>query len=482
MPFRKATSLDIALDTFESNLEAPASDIGRLPYYQRRGFHPHVGQQKAVTHLDNGVRNIFVVSGKRGGKTVLVREEAIYQSVELGRKVWVAGPTWDTVDAIFLPIWQEVERNQIELLDKNKERRIFRTRKGGSVRGISWGAPEQIEAEAVHLLITDESQQMTEVEANLFQARLVGDYTWVWIGSPAVGGMSFFEERAEIAQRLEAEGLSYAYVTWPTWVNPNAEIQQVVNETQEEIIALDKTLGPEHPFTRQRRQFFRSVYGAESLPPVNIAIPSFNKEVHVQDCPFDEHLPVTLWVDPGFWPGAYVVLATQQHLAGSMMKLKLKNEPEVWIIDEIYANHVISPEVISIARGRPWWDNVTNVVMDVAGRQIDRQTGRSEVQVWFDSTRIPVATQYVNIAEGLEVHRRWLFESRLFHDRAHTPFTQTEYRRYRLNDKRDAPIDKDNHAMKAIAYGLINRFGVLTKLPKTTKWEAYTRDRQRGWW
>lgn len=196
---------------------------------------------------------------------------------------------------------------------------------------------------------------------------------------------------------------------------------------------------------------FQRTIAAQRVPSKALIFPEFSYAQHVRDCPFDPDLPVHIWIDPGYYPSAYVVLAVQYH--GS----------EVWLIDEIYVNHHTHQQVIGIAKSLKWWFRVERAVMDFAGRQ--HHAEKSAEEVWRGETGLYCHSQQVGILDGISRHRSFLGPvPRLYHDPSCTG-TLSEYRQYKRrtdkdgNPTSDEPIDKDNHSMKAIAYGLIDRFG-----------------------
>ena len=202
-------------------------------------------------------------------------------------------------------------------------------------------------------------------------------------------------------------------------------------------------------------EFARTIE-AKRMPSKDLVFPEFNFTVHVRPCPFDPNLPVTIWIDPGYYPSAYVVLAVQFH------------GDEVWIIDEIYVNFHRHDQVIELCSARPWWRAVQAGVIDYAGRQ--HHAEKSAIEVWRAKTGLYLRSKAVGVLDGIARHRTFLApRPRLFHD-PKTKYTQGEYKLYRRpsdkdgNATSDIPKDKDNHAMKAIAYGLVDKYGVVDTL------------------
>lgn len=205
-------------------------------------------------------------------------------------------------------------------------------------------------------------------------------------------------------------------------------------------------------------EFDRTV-AAKRVPSQALIFPEFTYSAHVRPCLFDPFIPVHIWIDPGYYPSAYVVLFVQYH------------NREVWIIDEIYLNYHTHEQVIAIAQAKPYWRNVERAVIDFAGRQ--HHAEKSAEEVWETLTGIRPYSQQVGILDGIARHRTFLRgdvgtdskpHPRLFHDPG-CKGTLEEYKKYKRPTDRDGnatadmPRDEHNHSMKAIAYGLVDQFG-----------------------
>lgn len=216
-------------------------------------------------------------------------------------------------------------------------------------------------------------------------------------------------------------------------------------ENDPEILRL-KALLPDDEFAR--------TVAAKKMPSMAQVLREFSYAQHVRECPFDPSLPVRLWIDPGWYPGAYAVVVVQFH------------GYEVWQIDEVFVHHHTHQEVIAECKRRPWWSNVERIVMDIAGDQ--HHASESGFEVWRSlAGRMPYGRR-VGVLDGIARHRTFLKPPRLFHD-PRCVGTLAEYKRYKLPTDRDGnpisdkPVDKNNHAMKAIAYGLVDAFGFVDR-------------------
>ena len=478
-----------ALSHFLGSIEMPRTNLTLLEWMEAKSsFYPHDGQKAVIEAIQNGKREIDVIAGYRGGKSELVRQIAFYYIAGMGKRVWVLGPTWDVVDRTFQPIWDMLVKSKVGVVERNRESRLIRVESGGLLEGVSWRTPEQIQAQCVHVAITDESQELTPHIADLIRARLVGDWLWLRIGSPAQSGMSYYEEQAQANATTSLP--DHALITWPTWLNPDPEVQRTVEIEKESLEFLANTVGKDHPAYKQRRRRFDAMYGGQTLAPTDVAIPTFDPDVHVRDCPFDPDLPVYLGIDPGFYPSYYAVTVFQPHPWGTALgteKEYASRNDELWQIDEIYLQHTITDDIIKACRQREWWPNVREAVMDVAGRQRDRQSGRSDLAIWQTSCHFPIRAEWVAVDDSLNTHRRWLSQNRLFHDKQKCPQTIREYllhkvRARREGDAKDLEVDRWNHSHRALSYLLVLRYGVTDGTLETVDWtRQIARPDRRQW-
>jgi hypothetical protein len=234
----------------------------------------------------------------------------------------------------------------------------------------------------------------------------------------------------------------------PTWSNLH---DYPGGREDPEIKALEATMP---------HDLFQERLGAEPCPPSNLVLREFDARVHVKECPFDKDLPVQVWVDPGYG-GAYAVCAVQIH--GNA----------VYHIDEVYESAVVVHKVIDICTKREWWENVVYGVCDTAGNQHHADT--SQIETWLQYAKIRLYSQPVPILAGITRHKTFLYdpasgEPLLFHDPRCTN-TIREYGQYVFpkshegRNEAELPIDQYNHAMKAIAYGLVANFGTVERAP-----------------
>ena len=225
-----------------------------------------------------------------------------------------------------------------------------------------------------------------------------------------------------------------------------------------EILALEKVSSDDF--------FMERIEGVPS-PPQGMVFSEIRPDIHVQDVEYVPDEPVHIWIDPGY-AEAYACEVVQ-----------IIND-QIRVIDEIYERDLVTDEMIDIAQSRPWWKDARFGVIDIAGYQ--HQAMAAPAEVWMNRTGIYFDSQKIRINEGTERLKSFLKtdpvdqrEPRIvFNPRCKgilsefgvqpNPF-DGQTRAYRWKMDRDGnivgetPEDRYNHGVKAVIYGLINRYG-----------------------
>jgi hypothetical protein len=478
-----------ALGMLREYIRAPRTSLPIRKWLdQKYNWHPHRGQDRILDLVEQALgtegflNEIDVLAGKRSGKTELVKRIALYLTLGQSKRGWVLAPTWKLVDRIFQPMFDLIAASDVPILEADRTGRRITTSTGGVLEGLTWGAEFQIEGEGIHFCICDETQQMSPAVYDMIRARMVGNYLWVRIGSPAEEGRSFYEEHAmELADVLP----NHRLFRWPTWLNPDEDIQQGLHIERQRLATLRKELGKDSPLYRRELAWYKRVRGGKTGKPSDLVIGSFDADIQVRPCPFDESLPVYLFIDPGYYPAHYAVTVFQPHLMGEALGLPIQPErKELWQIDEFYEQQRVTDSIIRELKGKPWWKNVDKAVIDVSARQTNRQTGIREVDVWQSMVGFPVLSQYVPAMESINTLRQWCANSRIFHDPS-CKHTLKEYQLWKMRQTggKEIPGEVWNDALQATSYGLVNLFGYTDVPAKPIVWHRQVNvDNRRTLW
>ena len=225
-----------------------------------------------------------------------------------------------------------------------------------------------------------------------------------------------------------------------------------------EILALEKVSSDDF--------FMERIEGIPS-PPSGMVFTEIRPDIHVQDVKYEPDVPVHIWIDPGY-AEAYACEIVQ-----------IVND-QVRVIDEIYERDLVTDDMIDIAQSRPWWRDARFGVIDVAGFQ--HQAMAAPAERWMDRTGIYFDSQKIRINEGTERLKSFLKTDPVEQREPRIVFNPDcvgilsefgiqpnpfdgQTRAYRWKMDRDGnivgetPQDQYNHGVKAVIYGLINRYG-----------------------
>lgn len=428
---------------------APRPQIWRLPEPQRlalwqvEGYDP--SPEQLAAHLDPH-RLKLVAGGERAGKSRFSAEELLTWVIvaERGSLFWIVGPDYDLARPEAEHLLRSLGR--LGLLDADA---VSQPRQGSwritTLHGVEISTrtsadPATLAGRAPHGVLMVEAAQQTYEAMLRLRGRVAETRGPLLLSGTFEGSLGWYAETWTAWQGDNVDGgRSFSL---PTWSN-RALFPGGRNDP--EIKALEATYPADT---------FQERFGALPCPPATLVFKEFAHTKHVRPCPFDKDHPVQVWVDPG-WAGAYAVVAVQ--LDGGT----------VYQIDEVYAQGTTAQEIIAICQGREWWPQVRGGVIDIAGRQ--HQGMESHVEIWRRLGGLVMVANTVGVADGILRHRTFLKdpasgEPRLYHD-PKCKRTIAEYGLYRYPEVkenrpvREEPIDRDNHAMKALAYGLVANYG-----------------------
>lgn len=424
--------------------------IWQVPAEQRRalwrvsGYSPSAEQWEA--HIAKN-RVKLVMGGERGGKSRFTAEELLIWGLVSDAKdfFWIVGPDYylsrpeiehlmTSADAMGMLDTKSVSMPQEGVWTcRLRTGVVYQTRTSADVQKLAGKAPTGV-------AMVEAGQQPYEsylrLRGRVAEAR----------GPLVLSGTMESTERwyPDLFSRWKAPniegGMSFSLPTWSnTAIFPEGR-------QDPEILALEAAFPAD---------VFQERFGAVPCKSPELVFPEFDYTVHVDEYPYQPGVPVRLWVDPGY-ASAYAVVVVQ--IIGE----------NVYQIDEVYGVRKTAQEVITECQERPWWGDVVSPgVIDLAGRQ--HQGMDSHEEIWLKEAGLHMVSQPVGIPDGILRHRTFLMnpgtkKPRLYHH--HTcEHTIREYGLYKYRrgldgrPVREDPIDANNHAMKALAYGLVASFG-----------------------
>lgn len=428
-------------------------DKVKAQIFEDIGYHPT--EEQARAHFSDA-RVKLVLGGWRGGKSYSGAMDMVGEWPDIGL-MWVVGADYDQCrgeggEFDYLADYL-AQLNVVSYLSMPKEGQcsmVLGT--GGKIVTKSAQHPEKLGKEAPDRILVCEVQLLDYATWLRLRARVAEKRGKIWASGTLESSLGWVPElynRWQIDNPDNARSFSL-----PSWDNlavfPGGE-------NDPEIISL------RNQFSTDR---FLERFGGVPCPPRGLVLKEFRVTLHCGDFAFDDKLPVYLWVDPGY-AKAYAVEVAQ-----------IKNDV-VYAVDEVYEQGLTTEEVIQVCETRPWWKMVAGGAIDIAGRQ--HHAGPSAEEVWRTAGKVILNSQPVGIVDGIDRLRNFLkpnpitglpsffVDNRcrgLIAEMGGCPNPIEGLGKWLYKTDREGrvfsevPDDKNNHACKAVIYGLVDRFGI----------------------
>ena len=430
-------------------------EIGYVPTAKQAEFHYWDGRFK------------LVAGGEQAGKSKSAAME-LFSFLPWGGLYWIVGPTYEQTRKEFEYVEQAlVDIGALASAPSKPDRgpwyletvwgTIVKTKSAQELKAIANEAPDGI-------LLVEAAQ--CPYEAFLRCMGRVGPTKgWVCVNGTFEGSVGWYVDRWRMWQGANDDGgRSFSL---PSWTNKysypggleDEEIERLKRIHDEDWFS-ERFLGipvPPRDLVFREFDFTRHVKIIDRSREPSAIFPDGQRVVLPEDTE-DE-----LWIDPGY-AGGYAVLFVTVY------------QDYVFVYDEIYKTGWISEEMAQAAMRHPRWKYVKKLVMDVAGKQ--HQAQKAPYETWRDVTGLTARMQRVLIPDGIERTRVSLRENPETHmpqlifgstcHSTHAEFAE-KYRYHQDQEGRvtsEKPMDKDNHAAKAIAYGLTDHFGPIKRNKK----------------
>lgn len=403
-------------------------------------------------------REILVSGGERGGKSFVAAEYFNVRFFE-GDLYWIAGKDYETCQEEFDYIagaMLKIGHAKPSNIHKPHTGQWYMTLDTGAVIK-TWSLKDWLKVgmEAPDGIIVAEVAQISHAEYMRLCDRTAEKKGWLIGTGTFEGSLGWFPELWKQYQLPAQLGKSFSL---PSWTNTHAfeggwddpEIQRLK--------------------ARHTADHFSERFGAIPCPPHGLVFPEFRYTTHVREMKIEDK-PIYLNVDPGY-DGAYAVEAVQ--VSGETIS----------VVDEIYEQGLVTEQITQVVMQKEWFNLVEGGTVDIAARQ--HQAMPAVEEVWATPRNdgwqgIRLTSNRVLEEEGRERLHTFLtinpvdHQPRLFIDpKCHgilsefgvcpNPFTK-EAAPYKWKEDRTGtvigqhPDDKNNHGIKSIIYGLVDRFG-----------------------
>jgi len=420
--------------------------------YEKVGFAP-TDEQVAI--LESPYRFNLVAGGEQAGKSMVASKYLLgrFMETEEPGLYWLVAADYERTRAEFEYLVQDFATLGIlKQASKRVDPGYIVLADGTRIETKSAKDPRTLAMRAPHGILGCEASQLDMETFFRLRGRCAPKRGWMFLSGTFEGSLGWYPQMFTAwAAGADPEARAYSLPSWTNkYLYPGGREDPEIQRLKE--VASD--------------DFYMERIEGKPSPPKGLVFSEFRPDAHVVDVEYVPDVPVHLWMDPGY-AGGYAVEVVQ-----------VQGE-QIQVIDEIYEVGLVTDEIIDIAKSRPWWPDVKFGVIDIAGNQ--HQAMAAPAEVWLEQAGLYLSSQKVKINEGTERLKGWLkIDPRTHAPRivfspkcigimsefgmAPNPF-DGQTRAYRWKTDRegnivgDTPEDKYNHGVKAIIYGLIDRFG-----------------------
>lgn len=420
--------------------------------FSKVGFEP---TEKQTPIIECRKRFILVAGGEQAGKSMIASKYLVSRFLETEESglYWLVAADYERTRAefdylvqdfatlgILAEVSKRVDPGRIVLADGTR----IETKSAKDPRTLAMRAPDGI--------IGCEASQLDLESFHRLRGRCAPKRGWLFLAGTFEGSLGWYPQLFQTWQYGTDEEQSFSL---PSYSN---QYLYPEGKSDPEILKLKAMASDEF--------FMERIEGIPS-PPQGLVFSEFRADIHISDnAEWSVGDPVYLWMDPGY-AGAYAVEVVQE-ING-----------QICVIDEIYEQGLITKEIIEIAQSRPWWKDVQGGVIDIAGYQ--HQAMSAPAEIWMEETGLYLSGQKIKINDGTERLKGFLksdpqtnapklivnpkCEGILSEFGAVPNPFDGQTRAYRWKVDRDGnivgeqPDDKNNHGIKAVIYGLVDRFG-----------------------
>lgn len=410
--------------------------------------------QQDVVYLPN--REILVAGGERAGKS-FVSGTFLATRLPYGKLYWLVAADYGRTQAEFVYIQEFLSKMGWDF-DASKRVDPGEINIAGGFKIVTKSAqdPRKLAMEAPDGVVICESSQVDYETYLRIRGRIAEKRGWMLMSGTFESSLGWYPEMYTRGQNCRSVD-DLISVSLPTWSNTRIFPG---GRQDPEILKLESL---------SSKEWFSERYGGVPCPPKGRVFEEFSMAIHTGtggEYEFDPKLPTLIWVDPGY-ASAYAVEVAQMR------------GDDVFVVDEIFERDFITSDIIKIAQSKPWWSKVVGGAIDVAAKQ--HQAMAAPTEVWLNEGRIHLDSRYIEIRDGIERVKTFLtVNPKTQAARLHintkcrglisefggcpNPITnQTAVYSWRKdregNVVGDVPDDKNNHAVKALTYGLVNSFG-----------------------
>ena len=420
--------------------------------YDKVGFEPTAEQRRI---LDSPYRFTLVAGGEQAGKSLMASKYLLSRFAETEGKglFWLVAADYERTRAEFEYLTEDFARlGLLKEASKRVDPGHLVLADGTRIETKSAKDPRTLAMRAPDGILGCEASQLDLETFYRLRGRCAPKRGWLFLSGTFEGSLGWYPQM---------------FTAWANGADKDARAYSLPSYTNVHLYpggATDPEILKLRDFSSD--DFYMERIEGKPSPPQGLVFPEFRPDAHIADVEYEKDVPVHLWMDPGY-AGAYAIEVIQ-----------VKGD-QIQVIDEIYEQGLVTDDMIDIAMSRPWWPDVHFGVIDVGGTQ--HQAMASPAEMWLSQSGLYLSSQKVRINEGTERLKGWLkIDSKTHAPRlviaphchgilsefgvVPSPF-DGQTRAYRWKTDRDGnivgdvPEDKNNHGVKALIYGLVDRFG-----------------------
>lgn len=424
---------------------------------------------------DDDHRVCQILGGERGGKSYLAAFLLLLSMrPDLKGNYWIVGPDYRQARPEFRYVYDWLNDaglvSEVSMPASETAPWSMVTQWGARVETRTGAEVQKLASFSVHgVIMAEAAQQIHEGYLKLL-GRISETSGFLILAGTLERGLPWY---GQLYERWQGDNLYRARsFSLPTWSNlevypggrDDPKIKQLESEFPEDL--------------------FRERFGAEPQLRHGLVLTNFDMKTQVKRLTVNEELPVELAIDPG--QHTYAILFLQYD--GLVCN----------VLDRIYAKNRIVQDLIPEAMGNPLWKYIEAEdagVIDVAGTQ--HAANKSQVELWREIAGVTLYSKKRALEDTINVlqyrfgvnnplHRPLVYfndhMSAVIDPAGRATDVLAEPLSWKWPDVKPdrnvaiKPIDRNNDAMKALAYSLLRRYGSFAK-PRNRRKSIY-----RGMW
>lgn len=427
--------------------------------FDKVGYEPTEGQLQ-IHKIDSRIK--LIAGGERSGKSTVSAMELVGQ-FWLGDTYWLVGADYELCREEFKFLVDSFKKlGAVDLKNihfPSRDQCSMDLAGGIHIETKSAKYPERLAAVAPSGIIMCEAAQMDYEIFLRCLGRLAEKRGWLVMAGTFETSLDFFADKFREYQTGDNSegGVSFSL---PSWSNTYCYKGGYNNPEIQRMLSI---------YGKER---FSERFVGKPMRPRGLVFSEFKSILHTGHFPLDPGLDVFLGVDPGYHPGVYAVLAIQ-----------FIND-EIYVVDELYEQHLITDQVIDIIQAKPYWQRVAGGAIDIEAKHIHGQ--KPIISIWQNKGKLSLDMKYVLIEDGIARLRTFLLphpitgQAKIHIDsrcrglisefggcKSPPNIEQGGAYKYRMNIKGEAlsekPKDECNHAIKALIYAIVAKYGLAPK-------------------